>query len=42
MSSEETPLLNGHNHNTVYDRFSKSEKRLIVGVVSWVGLLPRQ
>lgn len=41
MSTEETPLLEGQqNHNTVYDRFSRSRKRVIVAVVSWAGLLP--
>lgn len=41
MLTEETPLLEEQqNHNTVYDRFSRSRKRVIVAVVSWAGLLP--
>lgn len=39
---ERTSLL---EHDTskadlVYDRFSKPKKRLIVGIVSWGGLVP--
>lgn len=41
MSSEETPLLvEQRNHNAVYDRFTRRQKRVIVAVVSWAGLLP--
>ncbi|KIM79780.1 hypothetical protein PILCRDRAFT_73747 [Piloderma croceum F 1598] len=41
MSSEETPLLiEQRNHNTVYNRFTRRQKRVIVAVVSWTGLLP--
>jgi len=41
MSSDTTPLLlDGQNHSAVYKRFTKSKKRLIVAVVSWVGVLP--
>ncbi|KIM80027.1 hypothetical protein PILCRDRAFT_73598 [Piloderma croceum F 1598] len=41
MSSEETPLLiEQRNHNAVYNRFTRRQKRVIVAVVSWAGLLP--
>lgn len=40
MSSDTTPLLDGHTHTAVYNRFSESKKRLIVAVVSWAGVLP--
>jgi hypothetical protein len=43
MSSEETPLLiDQRNHNAVYNRFTRRQKRVIVAVVSWAGLLPRK
>jgi hypothetical protein len=36
MSSEETPLLiEQRNHNAVYNRFTRRQKRVIVAVVSW-------
>ncbi|KZT19170.1 MFS general substrate transporter [Neolentinus lepideus HHB14362 ss-1] len=45
MTIEETPLLALEDatqkaHDALYDRFSRSRKRSIVGVVSWAGLLP--
>ncbi|EPQ50676.1 MFS general substrate transporter [Gloeophyllum trabeum ATCC 11539] len=45
MASEETPLLVSEAaqqkaHDALYDRFSRSQKRAIVAVVSWAGLLP--
>jgi hypothetical protein len=47
--SEETPLLADSNvnlarkkHEEIYDRFSEGRKRVIVALVSWCGLIPRQ
>ncbi|KAJ8588635.1 MFS general substrate transporter [Rhizopogon salebrosus TDB-379] len=44
MVSEERPLLastrNGVAHESIYDRFTSDQKRWIVFVVSFVGLLP--
>jgi hypothetical protein len=43
MSSEETPLLDVQSqHEQVYKRFNKRQKRIFLAVVSWCGLLPRQ
>ncbi|KIY74134.1 MFS general substrate transporter [Cylindrobasidium torrendii FP15055 ss-10] len=36
-SDEETPLL---TKTSVYDRFTRRKKRVIVGLVSWCGLMP--
>lgn len=42
MASEETPLLNAViEHEDVYKRFSPQQKRVVVSVVSWIGLIPR-
>lgn len=47
MSSEESPLLNPStsafplDSDKIYDRFSPSQKRTIVSVVSWAALIPR-
>ena len=43
-ASEETPLLSHttNEHNDVYNRFSRSKKILIVAIVSWSGLIPRE
>ncbi|KZT09415.1 MFS general substrate transporter [Laetiporus sulphureus 93-53] len=47
MSSEETPLLDCSStcsiqdeHDKVYDRFSPTQKRTIVSVVSWAAIIP--
>jgi hypothetical protein len=40
MPSEETPLLPSLKHETVYNRFSKSRKRVLLILVSWCGLIP--
>ncbi|KAI0933391.1 hypothetical protein AcV5_005547 [Taiwanofungus camphoratus] len=41
MASEETPLLNAViEHEDVYKRFSPQQKRVVVSVVSWIGLIP--
>jgi hypothetical protein len=43
MASEERPLLpptrDGVAHNSIYDRFTPDEKRWILFVVSFAGLL---
>ncbi|PCH38486.1 MFS general substrate transporter [Wolfiporia cocos MD-104 SS10] len=45
MSSEESPLLRAaepirDEEDRVYDRFTSRQKRVIVAVVSWTGLIP--
>ena len=46
MASEETPLLQDaeaaeiEQHEVVYNRFSVSQKRVIVALVSWSALMP--
>ncbi|TFK45914.1 MFS general substrate transporter [Heliocybe sulcata] len=47
MTTEESPLLASEAedarqkaHDALYNRFSRSKKRVIVAVVSWAGLLP--
>ncbi|THH13705.1 hypothetical protein EW146_g6541 [Bondarzewia mesenterica] len=42
MSTEESPLLTSavDKHAALYNRFSKSKKRVIVALVSWAGLIP--
>ena len=48
MALEETPLLSDDNdiiakklhHDAVYDRFSRLQKRTIVGLISLAGLSP--
>jgi len=44
MASEQTPLLtssrDGTPHEAVYDRFTPDQKRWIVFLVSFAGLLP--
>jgi hypothetical protein len=44
MISEERPLLtstsNGTAHESIYDRFTPAQKKWIVFVVSFAGLLP--
>ncbi|KAL9714602.1 hypothetical protein Ac2012v2_001259 [Leucoagaricus gongylophorus] len=47
--SEETPLLHDNgtheygrikNHDLIYERFSPRQKRALVAIVSWCGLMP--
>jgi len=46
---EETPLLydNGHEcgkikeHDLAYERFNPRQKRILLAIVSWCGLMPR-
>jgi len=40
MDSEDSPLLASTAHEAIYDRFSPDQKRWIVFVVSFAGLLP--
>ncbi|KAG0701554.1 major facilitator superfamily domain-containing protein [Suillus ampliporus] len=40
MVSEETPLLTSTAHEAIYDRFAPDQKRWIMFVVSFAGLLP--
>jgi hypothetical protein len=44
MASEERPLLastrDGVAHESIYDRFTSDQKRWIVFIVSFAGLLP--
>lgn len=41
MSTEDSPLLTpGSDHNAIYDKFSTCQKRTIVALVSWAGLIP--
>lgn len=50
MVSEETPLLitppvatdGGFDHVTIYDRFNTRQKAIILAIVSWCGLMPRE
>ena len=49
MASEETPLLREadesaaiHQHDAVYDRFSTSQKRIIVAVTALTGTFPSE
>ncbi|KAG2148788.1 major facilitator superfamily domain-containing protein [Suillus clintonianus] len=46
MASEESPLLTSNSdgataHDAVYDRFTRGQKRWIVFIVSFAGLLPK-
>jgi hypothetical protein len=38
-NTEETPLLE-NQHNAIYDRFPPQKKKVIVAIISWIGLLP--
>jgi len=38
MTGEEIPLL-GTQHDHIYDRFSPRQKRFLVAIVSWGGLV---
>jgi len=38
MTGEEIPLL-GIQHDLIYDRFSPRQKRFLVAIVSWGGLV---
>ncbi|KAG1884734.1 major facilitator superfamily domain-containing protein [Suillus subluteus] len=40
MVSEDSPLLTSTAHETIYDRFAPDQKRWIVSIVSFAGLLP--
>lgn len=40
MDSEDSPLLASTAHEAIYDRFTPDQKRWIVFVVSFAGLLP--
>ncbi|KAG1862700.1 major facilitator superfamily domain-containing protein [Suillus subluteus] len=40
MVSEDSPLLTSAAHETIYDRFAPDQKRWIVFIVSFAGLLP--
>ncbi|KAG1834359.1 major facilitator superfamily domain-containing protein [Suillus subalutaceus] len=40
MVSEDSPLLTSTAHETIYDRFAPDQKRWIVFIVSFAGLLP--
>jgi hypothetical protein len=42
MVSEESPLLVATVHEAIYDRFAPDQKRWIVFLVSFVGLLPSE
>ncbi|KAH7927893.1 MFS general substrate transporter [Leucogyrophana mollusca] len=40
MYDPETPLLSGELKVTVYDRFTRAQKRSIIGIIAWAGLIP--
>lgn len=42
MFTEDSPLLAapGPGHNAIYDKFTRRQKRTIVALVSWAGLIP--
>lgn len=43
MSTEESPLLASHSEvdrNAIYEKYTTYQKRIIVALVSWAGLVP--
>jgi hypothetical protein len=42
MISEESPLLASTAHEAIYDKFAPHQKRWIVFLVSFAGLLPSE
>ncbi|KAH7913869.1 MFS general substrate transporter [Hygrophoropsis aurantiaca] len=41
MYDPETPLLSGElKAATIYDRYTRAQKRAIIGIIAWAGLIP--
>lgn len=39
-STEQTPLLTHTQNDDMYERFTPAQKRVVVALVSWSGLIP--